>query len=70
MAFTQLLCCVELLFYVQSYGKSANFSNKTTLILDSILENGVFYAKLACRWHICHVSDILLWSPTLLALPH
>lgn len=49
MAFTQLLCCVELLFYVQSYGKSANFSNKTTLMLDSILENGVFYVKLTYR---------------------
>ena len=39
-------------------------------MLGSILENGVFYTKLAYRWHICHVSDIFLWTPTLLALPH
>lgn len=70
MAFTQLLFYVELLFLCAKLRKTANFSNKTTLILGFILENGVFYAKLAYRWHVCHVSDILLWTPTLLALPH
>ena len=34
----------------------------------SLIENSTLYTKLTYRRHICHISDNLLWSSTLLAI--